>query len=341
MALSAEQIVDLVTTTQRELGRMRWTDLTSDLQEYIALPQVLKKERVSFDSGVGIQWNVQVDHSNAAKNVGLYQVDDTNVGDTMKTANAPWRHTMTDYAFDRREISMNRSPSKIVDLVKTRRAASMISLAELMEENFWGKPVDSTDEVTPYGIDMWAVSNATEGFYGGNPSGFTSGVGNLSAVTYPRWRNWSATYTAISKVDLIRKWRKAGTYCRFKSPIKISDYNTGDRYGYYTNYDVVGAIEEILEDQNDNLGNDVASKDGAAMFRRRGITWVPYLDADSTDPVIGINWGVFKPVFLRGEYMREEPPARAAKQHNVFEVFVDCTYNFICKDRRKLFRLNK
>lgn len=343
MALTAEQIIDLLTTTQRDLGKLRWTDIATDLQEYIALPQILQKKKVRFGSGIGIQWNVMTGNSGAAKNVGLYAVDDVNVGDIMQTANIPWRHTTTNYAFERREIAMNRQPARIVELVKTRRVDAMLSLAGLCEENLWGKPADSSDDVTPYGVKYWIVPNTSEGFNGGNPAGFAAGAAGLDSTAYARWRNWTAQYTAITKEDLIRKWRKAFRFCQFRSPVPQPNYlpGTQGQYGFYSNYDVVGTMEEILENQNDNLGNDVASKDGKTVFRGIAVTWAPFLEDESTDPVIGINWGTFKPVFLDGEYMREEAPRQAPNQHTVFEVHVDLTANYECRDRRRNFWLSK
>lgn len=341
MALTAQEIADLITTTQRQLGRMRWTGLATDLQEHVAMRRILRKESVRFDSGTAIQFNVMVGHSNQARNTGLFNVDDVNVVDNMKNAWVPWRHSDTAYAFDRREISMNRRPSKIVDLVKTRRVQSMISLAELMESNFWGKPDDADDTETPYGIDYWFVAAATEGFNGGNPAGFPSGPGNLSALTYPRWRNWTAQYADVSKPDLVRKMRKASRKCRFISPVEHPDYNRGSRYTYETNLDVLMAMEELGEAQNDRLGRDVASMDGQVLFRRTPVEYVPKLDERADDPLYGINWGVFYPVFLRGEYMREDPPREAPNQHNVMEAFTDLTYNFIVRNRRLGFKFTK
>jgi len=341
MALAAENIADLVTTTQRELGRLKWTDLASDLQEYIALPKLMKGEKVQFDSGTEIQFNVMTDYSDAAENVGLFATDNVNVQDAMATAHVPWRHTTTNYAFDRREVAMNREPSKIVDLVKARRAMAMIGLTVRFEADFWSKPATSADVVKPYGIKYWAPTNATEGFNGGDPSGFTAGAAGLASATYTNWQNWTAQYTDVTKPDLITKWRKAATYTNFKSPIDINDYNKGNKYGYYTNYDVIGELETLLEDQNDNLGNDLASKDGLTIFRRQPVTWVPHLDSDSTDPIYGINWGVFYPVFLKGEYMVETNSQKAGNQHTVLNSFIDCTYNYKCCDRRRLFVLYK
>jgi len=345
--LQADDLADLVAMTLNDMGPMKWTDISTDIQEHVALPRLMKKNRVGFRAGPQIEWNVQVTHSNAARNVGLYERDNVNVGDVMKKAKIDWRHSTVDYAFERREISFNREPARIVSLLKIRRADAMIALAEKMEDNFWSCPSTSSNEVDPHGVPYWIVwsdnsgTNPTGGFDGGAPTGHSL-VANLDPATYTRWKNWCAKYTNVSKTDLVRKWRKAATFTKFKAPTEIPEYNTGSRYGYYTNYTVIGQLEEVLEAQNDNLGKDVASMDGALQFRKNPVIWVPKLETHTpVDAIYGINWGVFKTIFLKGEYMREDGPSKVPGMHNTMQVFIDLTYNWELRNRRLCFVLAK
>jgi hypothetical protein len=317
---------------------MRFTEIATDLQDHVAMRVLLKKDRIMLESGYGIQWDIMVNQSGAAQFVGLYASDNVQVKDVMIQANAPWRHMTTNYAIDRRELAMNRTPRRIVDLLKIRRIDAMISLAELLEIAFWGYPA-STDSLTPYGVAYWIVKNATEGFNGGAQTGYTT-VGNVNPTTYPRWQNWTYQYTSVSRDDLIRHWRQAAVKTYFRPPVDgIPTFNTGDKYGFYTNYSVIGQLEEAVESQNDNLGDDLASRDGQTLFRRVPVTYVPKLDADTTGPVYGINWGVFKTYLLRGEWLRETKVEITPGQHTVASVHIDNTLNWIAKDRRKLFVL--
>lgn len=338
-ALQADDIADLVIAADRNRGRMKWTDIASTLQEYVALPQLLDKNKVGFDSGRGMQWQVMVTLSNAAQNVGMYGVDSVNVSDVLKTCSLQWRHTTTNYAFERREIAMNREPERILELLKPREYDAMVSLAEKMENNFWSLPAsDST--VDPHGVPYWVVKNAIEGFNGGHPSGY-SDVAGLSRTTYPGWRNYTAPYSDISKADLIRKWRRASVFTKFKPYTQYPSYANGkSKYGYYTNYSVLGRLEEMLESQNDNLGNDVASMDGEVTFRRTSVMWVPKLENDTDNPIYGLNWAWFRPVFLKGEYMKKTGPMLAPNQHTVYHTFIDITYNFECRNCREQFVLS-
>ena len=343
-SLQASDIADLITTTQKDLGRMKWTDISYSLQEHVALPMILQKEKVSYQSGNSLQWNVQTGTSGAAKDTGLYAVDNVNVSDVMQTATAPWRHMTTNYAIERREIAMNRTPAQIVDLVKVRRHDAMSSLATHMEQRFWNQP-STTQSDRLYGIPYWVTygsGSASGDFVGGDPT-YTAegtGAGGLASSTYSNWQNWVSTYASVSSDDLVRRWRKAATFTNFKPPSPHPDYMGGPgNYGFYTNYNVIGPLEEILEAQNENLGNDVASKDGQLLFRRTPVMWVPQLENATGNPVYGINWASLRPAFLAGEYLREEGPAKASNQHTVFLTHVDMTMNLICYNRRANFLL--
>lgn len=340
--LQADDIADLIATTQRNLGEMKWTDLSYSIQEHIALPQLLNKNKVTFNSGTGIQWNLMVGTTGATKETSLYATDSVNVSDVMITANIPWRHVTTSYAIERREMAINRSPSQIVDLVRIRRHDAMVDMAGFMETRFWRRPATSGDNLAMYGVPYWLTYGSPTGdggFFGANPSGFASGAANVDSGTFSQWKNWSANYTAVTKDDLIKKWRKASTFTNFKAPVTQPDYQSGNMYGYYTNYNVIGQLERVLETQNDNLGNDIASKDGRVSFRQVPVTWCPHLEGRTGDPVYGINWGAFRPVFLSGEYMREEGPTKASNQHTVFVTHIDTTMNLQCTNRRVNFVL--
>ena len=218
----------------------------------------------------------------------------------------------------------------------------------ICETNFWSKPGSSSDSLDPFGVPYWVTTtgySTTGGFDGGRPVGFTD-VGGLDPNTYPRWKNWTYKYVNVSKPDLIRGWREAATKTDFRPPVDGPYSNMGSMWGYYTNYSVLSTLEEILESQNDNLGNDVASKDSLTTFRRIGVEWVPWFDnnsgtTDTTDPVYGLNWSVFKPCFLTGEYMKETKVKPHPYQHRTLVQYTDLTHNFFCVDRRKNFVLSK
>lgn len=332
-ALTPLQLSDLVNTTLRDLGKPKFTEIATDIQKHTAMKTLLKKNRIVLGSGTGVQWDVKVSQSGAATNVGLGASDNVNIVSTMTQAQADWRNSTVNWAIIGQEISMNKEPARIVDLVASRRFDAMISLAELMENNFWGPPVALADTLTPWGVKTWVTKNATEGFNGGAPSGYTT-IG-LNPTTYPRWNNWSYQYSAVTVDDLIRHWRKAATFTDFEPPVDgMPTFNTGDTYGFYTNYGVIGPLEEALAAQNENLGTDIASQDGKTIFRRVPVSWVPKLESDTTNPVYGLNWGWGKTYVLEGWWLRETHVPIYPGQHTMAAHFMDSTYQWIWKNRR-------
>lgn len=338
-AIQPENIGDLIADTLRDLGKPKFTDISSNLQRHVAMKNLLRKNRVILESGTGIQFNVLVAQSNAARNVALAESDNVNLVDGMVQANTVWRNSQTSYMLIGQVVSMNREPARIVDYVKQQRIMAMISFAELMESNFWAAP-SASDGKTPLGLPYWITKNATAGFNGGVLSGYTT-VAGLSPTTYPNWNNYTAPYTAVSRDDFIRAARKASVFTDFMPPTDgIPTPDTGDEYGFYTNYAVLQPLEEAVESQNDNLGRDVASQDGKVLFRRLPVTWVPWLERDTTNPFIGINWGWMKTYILRDWWMRETNLPYTPGQHTVASHFIDCTYNFVSKNRRCHFILS-
>ena len=283
MAIAVSDLQDLITTTQKELGELRWTEIATDLQEHVALSSLLQESRVQFSAGTSVQWNVMVENSGLAKDTSLFATDEVNIGDVMKTAEIGWKHQTVNYAIERREIAFNRDPRRIVDLVAVRRADAMISLAEHMEKRFWGAPSTASD-LKMNGVGYWVTTSGSEpsvgtgAFAGGDL--FSSGTAGLSSTTYPRWQNWWGHYdaadltgaagstnsdnyaqandvagTSFPVLGLTKQMREAYVKTGFK-PIanaSVPTYNTGDRHGIYCGYEALAGLERIVERTNDKV----------------------------------------------------------------------------------------
>jgi hypothetical protein len=335
--IQAANIGDLVTTTLRDLGRMKFTDITSDLIRKIAMRELMKEGRQDFQSGYELQFNLMTNQNGSARFVGLGATDNTNITDVMTTASVPWRHVTWNYAIERRELAMNRTPAKIVDLIQTRRLAALVSASELFETAFWSLPA-ATDTVSPLGVPYWVVKSATAGFNTTAPSGYTTVAGILPTAYSGRWANYAFPYTNITKDDFIAAWWLAATRTDFEPSVEgMPTYNTGDRYGFYTNLIVYNALKQQLEAQNDDLGNDLDTMNNEVHFRRAKVTYVPVLDADTTNPMYGLNWGEFRTGVLQGEWMNETKIPIQPGQHTVSAVHVDCSFQWFTRNRRRHF----
>lgn len=336
MPLSDTQLLDLVAATQKNLGPPKFQQIAQSLVDYPMFKTFFKKGRVMEDGGHTIRRQLMKTTSGNVQMVQPYQVDSLNVADIMGTIEIPWRHTRAGYALDRLENAMNSGKAKIFDLTKTRRADAQLSIVEYVEPLLWAEPASTS--LDPMGIPYWVVKNASEGFNGAAPTNWAAGAGGL---LHANWQNWTGTYANVSKTDLIRSWRKAMRKTGFKSPIDINDYRKGRgaRYRNYVNDTTIGLLEEVGEQQNDNLGRDLAPMDGMISFKRTPIVYEPALDADTSNPVYGLDHSTIYTVVLEGEYMRESEPRISDTQSSVVKVFIDFSWNIMCIDRRRNFVL--
>ena len=343
-----ENIHDLVENTLHLYERNVWTDISMPLQQYVAMSNSILGKRVSVSGGDQLQWQIKVRNTAGAKNTALYATDEVNVADTTKHALLDWTFQTVNFSYDSFEKCFNQGPARILDFLKTRMHDALSSLAELMEDNLWGMPADDTTEsekLKPKGIPYWIVPNATKGFNGSVPTGHTN-VAGLSPTAYPNWRNWTDTYKAFTKKDLIKKMREAHVRTGFKEPVDHPGKINGRSYRICTTYEVIGELETILEQQNENLGNDIASKDGQVMFRRTPVTWIPYLDENAgaatvhkANPIYGIDLNQFSCVVQDGKFMVRTKPEKVSNQHRVRAVFYDSIMQYRCKNRRSNFML--
>jgi hypothetical protein len=266
----------------------------------------------------------------------MYETDGSAINETTIQLEVQPRHVNAHYVFDVREKAFQKGGHSIVNLIQTKYVGMMTSFYELLEAILWGKPDDSSDVRTPYGIAYWVVKNAAEGLNGGNPSGFASGRAGKSTGDYPRWANWTSAYDAITKEDLVRKMRRAHRKTAFRSPVSHAQPNLGSmKNGIYTNDAVIGICEEILESQNMNLGNDMASKDGRTLFKGTPLTYAPYLDLDAENPLYMLDWKWLAIGCLTGWENNLTAPYMVADKHLVRRVDLDATLQMICSDLRR------
>lgn len=340
--IQADDLGDLVQTTLRRLGKLKFTELATSKVRHVAYDNLIRKNKMEIGSGYGIQFDVMFDHNQSAGFRGLGAQDAPAQVDIMDQGNVPYRQLDANWSIIGQEIDMNGEPERIVRLIETRRLGAAISMVSKIEDRFWKVPA-STDKVNPYGIPYWIVkqSSATGAFNTTAPSGYTL-VGGLNPVTdcNGRWANWACKYTDVTKDDLITKWWEAAEQTDFMPPVEgIPTFDTGEGYGFYVNLALKLKLKKILEAQNENLGTDLDSTNDTMTFRRVPITRVPALDDDTTDPVYGIFWGNFGLASLRNWWMRETRIQVYPGQHTMQVNFIDCSLNPFTRNRRRHFVL--
>src|SRR3990167_4188128 len=185
---------------------MKFQNIASTIQYCEIFSRWFKKDKVTFESGRGIQKNL-LNRLNtaAARHVGLMDSDAVSNIDVMDQLTVDWVHAETHWVLIyQTDILMNSGKSSIVDTIKMKRASSLIAFVEMLEEKAWGSPPSSSNKVLPWGLKYWVVTNATTGFNGGAPSGHTT-VGGVSLTDSPNFKNYTAQYTTANKTDLVSK----------------------------------------------------------------------------------------------------------------------------------------
>ena len=348
--LLPHQVDDLVETTIDRNQKTKWVDISLDNQHHIVAERFMRQKKTPVKGGIRQKWRVQVDNQGNFRFTGLFSRDQTGVTNVMKTAQQDWAMWTTNWSYDLNEDEFQGDDAtQIIELVLAREHSCFNEMFDQMENNFWTAPSsDSQDPLPISGVPLWLQSNATEGFNGGDPSGFSSGAGNLLGSTYARWKNYTFTWSKYTDDDIAAKWRKAVSFCKFTPPHKFPELGGGmPQWGFYTVYDVVESLGRLLNSRNDNL-TDIAglqkSSDGRPMFQSVPVDWVPVIthsgnDAyDSTSPLYGINWNTMKFFFKRGREMRRHKAKQNPLSHNVRDMHIDGECNLYCENRRANFR---
>lgn len=320
--IQADQLDGLIKTTQRHIERERKASIAERLTEYVGARMLFQEKKVMVSDGYGIEWNMSTDHSNTAMQVGLFDTIAPATNLHQVRFNIPWRHTRAHVSWDLREIAMNRSPARILNIMKEKIFEMDVAWIEQIENQFWQGP-SAGDDQSIFGIlGYWIFSPQDAGSsvtstnwdttgvgarVNLNLAAFPSGAGAVSRVTYDRSAPWYQKYTNVTYSDLFRKMRVGFNAINFKTPVnysKLTDGNT--RFGIYcTQADELSAADEARL-QNENVGVDLAFYDGKAVVRGVPITGVPKLDeidnalATPRHPFLVLDWSQLRPVCLEG-----------------------------------------
>ncbi len=334
-SLNIEQFGDLLRTTLPKFHTPNYTSLITDTTDHPAAKELVRQSRMSVKNGDYVDFKVKVRTSNRARMVPPTAHDSVNAQDGIVPARVDWRMGTTDYMFYEQEMTINRGESQLIDLIKSREQDAMCDWIQLLEEVFWGFPA-ATDTLQPFGLPYWCTKNATEGFNGGIPSGY-SAVAALSPTTYPRWNNWTFQYSTGIDATFVKYCRKMGKRTNFKPMIAgIPENGTKSSRRYFCNLNVQQGLEDYCDARNMNLGKDVAANDDSVLLRKTEVEYVPLLDDDTTDPFYQLDFGVFKIMVLADWWQRRKVLSPYPGQRNVVGVFLDTMFNFVCYNRRLL-----
>lgn len=354
---------DIVKATAELLIKQgAFTNLLSDLTEYAIVKRIMPRHKKVFAGGLDWTFMTAIASNNTgngtAKFTGLFENDAFNRVNVLVQGKVSPRFLTANYVYDKREPVLNSGEATqskllaIVNFVKTQMELMYQSVYDKLETTFAGVgPTYADDKVTPHGLAFYiqkqsntdAVSHPDGAFDGKDPSLPASSSSatptacprcNIATSTYARWANWAAQYAAISKDDLVKKMRIASHKINFKSPLSLTDPTLSTGREILTNLNVLQELETILEAQNMNLGNDVASKDGKVLFKGAPVEYIPVLDGDTQNPVYMIDWKTLVFGTVAGWDKKVSAPKEDNAQHNTMKGFLDMSCEMVCTNLR-------
>lgn len=341
MSITNRDILDLINNTLAAYQSMRIEQIAQRYPDYPMWDFFIRRRKVSYESGADyIEVPLMGKQSRAARMVGLHAEDTTNIVDVTSRAKLPWRHMTTNYAYERREILMQRNKRKLRDLIKIRKVDAMLGLCEMIEDAFFQAPSSSSDEDTLWGLPTFCVKNATAGFNGGDPAMISGGYAEVSVTDVANWDNYTYSYTDVTDADLVEKVREAMDETGFVSPEGIENDDlrkqAREQYRIFTSKAVRREMKRVMRQNNDLLGWDLDPKSGSLSIGGTSIVGVKAIDSlDATDPIYTLDLGTVDVVFLEGDHFVETDAEPVPNQHNTLRVCVDATCNIRCIDRRR------
>ena len=356
MSLTDTDFLDLLNTTRPNI-KVGFTDISQELHDYLIVPYLLTQKgglKVQR-GGLGIEETLMVNHGGRSRFIGELEEDTSMIIDHLRKMKLYFTLLNDSIAYSKVELLRNRGKNRENNVMLPKTRAMWLRVAETMEEAFFETP-DADNSLRPWGLKYWIVKNATAGFNGGYPDGFTR-IANINLTEVPQFKNYTDAYTAASKSDLITKMRRAHRRTKWKSPKKQSgfDGDTSNRRIILCNEDTIEAFENIGEAQNENLGRDLSPMtaggsgawglkfmgDGEIVFKRNPIIYAEPLDDDTSDPVYGLDMNTFYAMTEEGDNMNLGEFKVAPTQHRAFAAQLDHAHQTLCSNRRNNWVISK
>ena len=316
-------------------------------------------EKRVYSGGKKVTFDLTVKDTGNAAHVNMYQALTPNVANVNVEGEVNWVHFENNFSYSLKELSINQNDKyRIFDLLKNRRANCIRESGDVLEECGWKTPSSATDNLVPNGIPAWlvqadtsAVTGAFEGYVGdytvatvSTESAYATVAGlACTSTTNARWANWYANHANRLDDYLMKLLRRGFRKTNFQTP-KLAGQAIDPQSGFYnfrlyTNSAVLDAVEEMATKSDDRIGADFGKYAGNVVFKGIPLVYVDSLDDDLTyvrgkDPIYGVNHNHFKVIVLSNENFRWDKPINDREQHDVFTVYLNLSYAYICNNRR-------
>lgn len=342
--ITSTQAADALRLAHEEYNKGKLVDVSLTYQNYPGLDMMEKFSKTAKSGSPKVSWKINYAGNGNFRWTTDYEADQVNIPETLEDPEVEWTQFTLPMAYTVNEVAHNSggdAGNKILDLVETRVRQKSTELVENLEPAVWGKPVNSSDVKTLKGIQYWIVPNATGGFNGGLPTGFTS-VATLVPATYDWWNNYTDTFGDFTRDEVITTIREAAYKANWRSQKflkgSLGDMDGARQMAWYAGWNTVESIRKTLEGRNSNLSEKEVDGDSVMIS---GVTMTPtaYFDVAANVPqtsiIYGIDHGCLYFMYEAGRKNVASPPKEAPYNHNVIVSHFDSTLQLICTNRRR------
>lgn len=274
--------------------------------------------------------------------------------DSMINQTIPMRNLITPWLINELEMkACAGGDTQIFDLMKKDIADAEEDHLVTLEESLTGKPVNSSDNTSIWGLAYWIVYNIANSignrFVGGHPHGF-SNIAGVDTSVYTKHKNWCGTYTAMTNADFQSLVWEAMDETNWMSPVPTPSFtNVGNKGDWIEknpsrlilmDMETHLAWKTLLMAQNDNLGFDADPVGMKSAFRGNQVLYAPILNSatnpfyGTTNPVLMLNTDSFEFIHVKGEFLNRLPMTRVELKPRDLRTGTFTSGNIGCANRR-------
>lgn len=342
--LTAREINDMLVGTFDDYGEPVFTNIAQELQQYEFMPHLLKDDRTMLDNGIGIKRTLMTKLTDVAQWIGLHPTFELNFGDHLAQLDVAWKHLVTNWVFEAKELMMNSGDAVIAQVIKPRETNAMLGLASQTEDAVWDFP-STSDEETMFGIPYYVVWDEGNGggFNGNLPSGHST-VAGIDPNVHTNYRNFTQDYTNFTPSDWLEKARDLHMKTHFISPVDVEQFrgSTGQRFRIYTSDVGMKGMWLMADQRNENLLWDFGHMDSNVTFRGNAFRWVPHLDIANaatsaglpTDPFYFIDRDAFLLASLEEDHLQRTEAMNSQTRPFSFVIYITLTVQLLFLNRR-------
>jgi len=355
--ITIDQAIDLGYATLRNFEQDA-IKIAMKHQTYEVINRWFKSDKKTLDGGKYLTFDVSLKDTGNGKHTRMYDTDEPNVANVTKEGTVYWTHYQNSFSYSLKELAFNMgNKRRIFNLLKNRRTNCARETADDLEEAAWRTPESSSDDLLPHGIPGWLVQadsdNSTGDFVGyvgdyttsGDTESAYSDVAGISctSTTNARWANYYHDHNDNIDYSLLKALSKAFRKTNFQTPTVAGQSVDPDssffNFRMYTNNKILEELEDLAVKADDRVGSDLGKYAGAVMYKNLPLIYVDLLDTELTyvygaNPIFGVNHNNFYPAVLSNENFRWNKPMNKVGQHNVFTVYLDLSYAYVCDNRR-------